>query len=60
MYDRYSRQIILKNILKSGQEKLANSKAVIIGCGALGTTIANNLVRAGIGYLRVVDRTLLS
>jgi adenylyltransferase/sulfurtransferase len=57
--DRYSRQILLKNIRKEGQEKLANSSAVTIGCGALGTTIANNLVRAGIGHIRVVDRDII-
>ena len=57
--DRYSRQIFLKNIQKEGQIKLANSKVAVIGCGALGTTIANNLVRAGIGYLRFVDRDII-
>ena len=57
--DRYSRQILLKNIQKEGQDKLLNSRVVIIGCGALGTNIANNLVRAGIGYLRVVDRDIV-
>ena len=57
--DRYSRQILLKNIRKDGQEKLANSSVAIIGCGALGTTIANNLSRAGIGHIRVVDRDIV-
>ncbi|MFX1297232.1 MAG: ThiF family adenylyltransferase [Promethearchaeota archaeon] len=57
--NRYSRQILLKNIRKKGQKKLANSTAAIIGCGALGTTIANNLVRAGIGYIQVVDRDIV-
>lgn len=44
--ERYSRQILLKNIQIEGQEKLLNSKVVVIGCGALGTNIANNLIRA--------------
>ncbi len=57
--ERYSRQILLKNIQIEGQEKLLNSKVVLIGCGALGSNIANNLVRAGIGYLRVVDRDIV-
>ncbi len=57
--DRYSRQILLKDIQKEGQEKLLNSRVVVIGCGALGTNIANNLARAGIGYLRVVDRDIV-
>ena len=51
--DRYSRQIVLQNIQESGQEKLAKSHVVIIGCGALGTTIANNLVRSGIGHIKM-------
>lgn len=57
--DRYSRQTLLKNIQKDGQEKLAKSHVVVIGCGALGTTIANNLVRGGIGHIRVVDRDIV-
>jgi adenylyltransferase/sulfurtransferase len=57
--DRYCRQIILKNINEEGQEKLAKSNIMIIGCGALGTTIANNLVRSGIGQLKIVDRDIV-
>ena len=58
-YERYSRQIVLDKIKESGQEKLAKSKVVIIGCGALGTTIANNLARSGIGHIKLVDRDIL-
>jgi len=54
--DRYSRQVLVARIGKSGQEKLSRSRVLIIGCGALGTVIANNLARAGIGYIRIVDR----
>jgi len=54
--DRYSRQVLVAKIGKSGQERLLRSRALVIGCGALGTVIANNLVRAGIGYMRIVDR----
>jgi len=54
--ERYSRQIIMERIGQSGQEKLLRSRALVVGCGALGTVIANNLVRAGIGYMRIVDR----
>ncbi|UCF49026.1 MAG: ThiF family adenylyltransferase [Thermoplasmatales archaeon] len=57
--DRYNRQILLKNIQEKGQKKLNESKVTIIGCGALGTTIANNLVRAGIGNIQVVDRDII-
>src|ERR1700729_1881052 len=54
--ERYSRQILFDGIGESGQEKLLQSSAVIIGCGALGTVAANLLVRAGVGRLRIIDR----
>ncbi len=54
--DRYSRQILVTEIGESGQEKLLRSRALVIGCGALGTVIANNLARAGVGYINIVDR----
>jgi adenylyltransferase/sulfurtransferase len=56
---RYSRQIILKNISKMGQEQLSKSEITIVGLGALGSAIANNLVRAGIGTVRLVDRDVV-
>ena len=39
-----------------GQERLMASSAVLVGCGALGTAVASLLVRAGVGWLRIVDR----
>ncbi len=54
--EKYSRQILFRPIGREGQEKLLASKAVLIGCGALGTSQANALVRAGVGTLRIVDR----
>ena len=57
--DRYSRHILLKTIGKQGQEQLTKSRVVIIGCGALGTTIANNLVRSGVGFVRIADRDIV-
>lgn len=54
--NRYSRQILLDRIGEAGQEKLAAGKVVIIGCGATGTNLANTLARAGVGYLRLIDR----
>lgn len=54
--NRYSRQAIFPRIGSNGQEKLAQSRVAIIGVGALGSVIANNLSRAGIGYLRLIDR----
>ncbi len=56
---RYSRQLILTQIDRNGQEALIKSSVTIIGLGALGSVIANNLVRAGIGKLRIVDRDIV-
>jgi adenylyltransferase/sulfurtransferase len=58
--DRYSRQEIFEYIGKAGQLKLGRGKVVIIGCGGLGCTIANLLVRAGVGRIRIVDRDTVS
>jgi len=55
-HERYSRQILFGEIGEAGQERLLNSSAVLVGCGALGTALANLLVRAGVGKLRIVDR----
>jgi molybdopterin/thiamine biosynthesis adenylyltransferase len=54
--EKYSRQILFSPIGREGQERLLQSKVVILGCGALGTAQANALVRAGVGTLRIVDR----
>ncbi len=54
--EKYSRQILFQPIGAEGQERLLQSKVVIIGCGALGTSQANALARAGVGRLRIVDR----
>ncbi len=56
MTDRYSRQQAFYGIGKDGQEKLNASRVTVIGIGALGTATANYLVRAGIGFVRLVDR----
>ena len=56
MLDRYSRQILFAPIGKEGQERLRASSVTIVGCGALGTVLANNLCRAGIGRLVIADR----
>jgi adenylyltransferase/sulfurtransferase len=57
--ERYSRQILLKNIQEDGQKILSKSKVAIIGCGALGTTIADSLVRSGVGHIRLIDRDII-
>ncbi|HEX5410879.1 MAG TPA: ThiF family adenylyltransferase [Terriglobia bacterium] len=54
--DKYSRQVLFNPIGEAGQQRLLAAKAVIIGCGALGTAQANALARAGVGMLRIVDR----
>jgi molybdopterin/thiamine biosynthesis adenylyltransferase len=54
--ERYSRQILFDGIGRSGQQNLARSRVVIIGCGALGATCAETLARAGVGGLILVDR----
>jgi adenylyltransferase/sulfurtransferase len=54
--ERYNRQMLLPFIGEEGQKKLAASTAVVAGCGALGTVIANCLARSGVGHLKVVDR----
>src|SRR5918911_5426973 len=56
MLDRYSRQTLFGPIGKAGQERLRASSVAIVGCGALGTVLANNLCRAGIGRLVIADR----
>jgi len=54
--DRYSRQVLFDGIGPRGQERLAASTAVIVGCGALGAIHAETLARAGVGRLVLVDR----
>lgn len=56
MNERYSRQILFGGIGKSGQEKLLKSRVLLIGCGALGASHAEILARAGVGFLRIIDR----
>ncbi len=57
--ERYSRQILFAGIREEGQERLLNSRALIIGCGALGSAQAESLARAGVGKLRIVDRDFI-
>ncbi len=58
--DRYSRQIVLKNIGISGQKKISSSKVFIVGAGGLGCPIANLLCRAGVGEIGVIDHDKVS
>src|SRR5437660_12161976 len=57
--ERYSRQMRFFGIGEAGQRKLVESHVTLCGCGALGTVLANILVRAGVGHLRLVDRDFI-
>ena len=57
--DRYSRQIRFAGIREQGQKKLLESHVTLCGCGALGTVLANHLVRSGVGNVRIVDRDFI-
>src|SRR3989344_8878036 len=56
---RYSRQILLNEIGKEGQEILQNKKVAIVGVGALGTVAAELLARAGVSSLILIDRDIV-
>jgi adenylyltransferase/sulfurtransferase len=59
VHDRYLRQRLLPQLGDAGQERLAASHALIVGCGALGCAVADSLARAGVGRLTVVDRDVV-
>jgi molybdopterin/thiamine biosynthesis adenylyltransferase len=54
--DRYSRQIRFTPIGAEGQLRIGSARVAIIGAGALGSVSAELLVRAGVGFLRIIDR----
>ena len=55
LIDRYSRQIILKEVGPLGQKKIISSKILIVGAGALSCYAIDHLVRAGVGEICIVD-----
>src|SRR5271169_2316315 len=57
--DRYSRQIRFPQLGESGQRALLKSRVTLCGCGALGTVLANHLARAGVGFIRIIDRDFI-
>jgi adenylyltransferase/sulfurtransferase len=57
--DRYSRQMRFPGIGEAGQHRLLESRVTLCGCGALGTVLANALVRGGVGHLRLIDRDFI-
>jgi molybdopterin-synthase adenylyltransferase len=58
--ERYSRQIVLKDIGTIGQKKIISAKVLIIGMGGLGSPAAEFLTRAGIGSIGIVDNDKVS
>ena len=56
--DRYSRQTRFPPLGPDGQAKLAAARVAVVGCGALGSVVAMTLARAGVGFLRLIDRDI--
>ena len=56
---RYSKHTLLRQIGVEGQYKLGRKSVVLIGCGGLGCTTANHLVRAGVGHVKIIDGDLV-
>ena len=54
--DRYARQTRFAPLGTAGQARLAAGRVAVVGCGALGSVVAMALVRAGVGFLRIIDR----
>ncbi|QQK81367.1 ThiF family adenylyltransferase [Salicibibacter cibi] len=56
MVDRYDRQTRFEPLGTEGQDRIRTAHVLLVGCGALGTSIADTLVRAGIGKITIIDR----
>jgi molybdopterin-synthase adenylyltransferase len=56
---RYARQMRFAPLGLDGQKRLLAARALVVGCGALGSVIVSTLARAGVGKLRIVDRDFL-
>ncbi len=54
--ERYSRQIRFAPIGEAGQQRLQTSRVLVVGLGALGSVAADQIIRAGVGFVRLVDR----
>ena len=54
--DRYSRQVLFREVGTEGQNKLSQARVVLVGCGATGSAMASLLARSGVGTLRILDR----
>jgi molybdopterin/thiamine biosynthesis adenylyltransferase len=56
---RYSRQELFAGIGREGQERIRRSRVLVVGCGALGSALAETMTRAGVACLTVVDRDVV-
>jgi molybdopterin-synthase adenylyltransferase len=56
---RYARQTTFRGVGETGQRKLFASSVALVGCGATGSVLANHMVRAGVGRLRIIDRDVV-
>jgi adenylyltransferase/sulfurtransferase len=57
--NRYQRQELLPQIGKGGQERIRAARVLLVGCGALGSVMADYLVRAGVGEIVIADRDIV-
>jgi len=53
---RYHKQMLFAGIGEDGQQRLSEARVLLVGCGALGCVLADAMVRAGVGHVRIVDR----
>jgi adenylyltransferase/sulfurtransferase len=56
---RYSRQELFTPIGREGQERLSAARVAVVGCGALGSQLSETMVRAGVGFVRLIDRDIV-
>ena len=60
LIERFSRQIVLKDIGILGQKKILSSKVLVIGAGGLGCPVSEFLARAGVGNIGIIDNDIVS
>ena len=60
LIERFSRQIVLRDVGAIGQKKILSSKVLIVGVGGLGSPVADFLSRAGVGNIGIVDNDKVS